>query len=293
MKRDISEKELEKFRKFLTEGEKSERTVEKYIRDIKTFQRYIGKRNLKKDRIIEYKHHLSDCGYKVTSINSMLSALNSFFEYFEWYDMRIKQYKVQKEIFRPEEKELTRFEYRRLCETAEKRGNERLSLVMQTICSTGIRVSELPNITAEAVKIGEAVVFAKAKTRTVFLVGDLRKKLKKYTEKRGIESGPVFITRKGTPLDRTDIWRDMKKLCDDSAVGHSKVYPHNLRHLFARVFYDSEKDISKLADILGHSNINTTRIYTISTGKNLPFRRTSAQAELFGTHTRKSHKTLL
>ena len=267
MKRIISDGELEEFRRHLTEDEKSAYTVEKYLRDIRTFQSYAGNNDLTKDLIIEYKQHLLNIGYKICSINSMLSALNNFFEYLEWYDLRVKQYKIQKEVFRPEKKELTRAEYRRLCEEAEKSGNERLSLIMQTICSTGIRVSELPSITVEAVRIGETVVSGKSKTRTVFLVNNLRKKLKDYAEKRGIKSGPVFITKKGVPLDRSDIWRDMKKLCGKAAVGRTKVYPHNLRHLFARVFYDSEKDITKLADILGHCNINTTRIYTISTGK--------------------------
>lgn len=180
--------------------------------------------------------------------------------------MKIKNIKEQKKIFCPEEKELTKEEYFRLVSVAESQGSQRLNMILQTICGTGIRVSELQFITVEAVRKGEAVVFCKGKRRSVFIVKALQRKLLKYAEKKKIKSGCIFITRTGKPLSRTNIWRDMKKLCESANVNPDKVFPHNLRHLFARVFYGIEKDIAKLADILGHSNINTTRIYIISTG---------------------------
>ena len=151
-------------------------------------------------------------------------------------------------------------------DTAKQKGNERLNLILQTICGTGIRVSELQYITVEAVKNREATVSLKGKTRSVFLVKELRKKLIRYAAKQNIQSGAVFITRTGKPMNRTNIWREMKGLCKQAGVNPKKVFPHNLRHLFARTFYGIEKDIAKLADILGHSSINTTRIYIISTG---------------------------
>ena len=181
--------------------------------------------------------------------------------------MRVNAIKLQQEVFRPDEKELTKEEYERLCTAAEKKDNERLSLIIQTICGTGIRVSELVNITVEAVKKGEATVSCKGKIRTIFIVKALQKKLLFYARKQNISNGPIFITRNGNPMSRTTIWREMKAICKEANVNPQKVFPHNLRHLFARVFYAIEKDIAKLADILGHSSINTTRIYIISTGK--------------------------
>lgn len=190
----------------------------------------------------------------------------SLFSFLGWTDCRVKSIKLQRQIYCPEEKELTKAEYMRLVNTAKQKGNERLNLILQTICGTGIRVSELQYITVEAVKNGEAVVSLKGKTRTVFLVKELKKKLLRYTAEQNISSGSVFITRTGKPISRTNIWREMKGLCEQADVNPQKVFPHNLRHLFARVFYGIEKDIAKLADILGHSSINTTRIYIISTG---------------------------
>ena len=180
--------------------------------------------------------------------------------------MKVKSIKLQQQIYCPEEKELTKAEYTRLIRTAKQKGNERLNLVIQTICGTGIRVSELQYITVEAVRRGEATVSCKAKTRSVFIVKELQKKLLRYAAEQGIKSGMIFITRTGKPLSRTNIWREMKALCEQADVNPNKVFPHNLRHLFARTFYGIEKDIAKLADILGHSSINTTRIYIISTG---------------------------
>ena len=196
----------------------------------------------------------------------MIASLSSLFSFLGWEDLKVKSIKLQKEIFCSEEKELTKSEYERLCRTAEKKHNERLSLIIQTICGTGIRVSELEFITVEAVRRGEARVSCKGKTREVFIVKELQKKLLRYISEQRINSGCIFITRTGKPIDRTSIWREMKALCKEANVNPSKVFPHNLRHLFARVFYGIEKDIAKLADILGHSSINTTRIYIISTG---------------------------
>ena len=183
-----------------------------------------------------------------------------------WHDLRVKYLKLQQQIFCPEERELTKAEYMRLCKTAERRHNKRLSLILQTICATGIRVSELQYITVEAAKRGKAVVNCKSKTRTVFIVKELKQKLLRYAAEQNIKDGMIFITRTGKPISRTNIWREMKALCGEANVNPEKVFPHNLRHLFARVFYGIEKDIAKLADILGHSSIDTTRIYIISTG---------------------------
>lgn len=182
------------------------------------------------------------------------------------HDLKVKTLKLQQQVYCPEEKELTKAEYTRLCRAAMRKHNERLCLILQTICGTGIRVSELQFITVEAARCGEAVVSCKAKTRTVFLVKALRQKLLRYAAEQGIESGMIFVTRTGKPINRTNIWREMKSLCQEAGVNPEKVFPHNLRHLFARVFYGIEKDIAKLADILGHSSIDTTRIYIISTG---------------------------
>ena len=253
------------FKEHLILEERSENTIEKYIRDIRAFMPFLSGRELTKEIVIEYKKQLQE-NYAVRSINSMLASINSLFDYLGWVDLKVKSIKLQQQIYCPEEKELTRAEYERLCRTAERNHNKRLNLILQTICGTGIRVSELQFITVEAVRNGEAVVSLKGKTRSVFIVKQLKQKLLCYAAEQGIKSGCIFITRTGKPVSRTNIWRDMKSLCEEANVNPNKVFPHNLRHLFARVFYGIEKDIAKLADILGHSSINTTRIYIISTG---------------------------
>ena len=265
-KRVITDETVSEFREEMILDEKSPLTIEKYIRDIDCFRGFINGSPLSKSSVIEYKQHLISKGYAVSSINSMLSSLNSLFTLLGWHDLRVRTIKVQKKIYCPEETELTRSEYERLVNAAEKKGDMRLSLVIQTICSTGIRVSELSYITVEAVRKGEANVSLKGKNRTVFIVSTLRKKLLKYVMANNIKSGPVFVTRTGSPLSRTNIWKAMKDLCELADVSPGKVFPHNLRHLFARIFYGLERDIAKLADILGHSSINTTRIYIISSG---------------------------
>jgi site-specific recombinase XerD len=220
---------------------------------------------LDKTLVLQYKSDLSR-DYTVTSVNSMLAALNAFFRYVERTDLCVKQLRVQRDAYCSEEKELTREEYRRLLRAATETRGDRLSLLLETICGTGIRVSELKYITVEAVKKGEAVVNCKGKNRRIFLVTALRKKLLRYIEKTGRTTGSVFLGRGGKPVDRSTVWRDMKRLCTRAGVSPNKVFPHNLRHLFARTFYGIEKDIAKLADILGHASINTTRIYIVTTG---------------------------
>ena len=262
----ITENDVRGFEEYLRLEEKSKNTIEKYIRDVKAFWAFIGSRDVTKEVAIKYKEKLLSDNYAVNSINSMIASINSFMEFIGLGNLKIKSIKQQKAIFCPEEKELTKDEYNRLINAAESKGNERLNLIIQTICGTGIRVSELQFITVEAVKKGEAVVSCKGKRRSVFIVKALQKKLLKYAAKKNIKPGCIFITRTGKPINRTNIWRDMKKLCQSANVNPNKVFPHNLRHLFARVFYGIEKDIAKLADILGHSSINTTRIYIISTG---------------------------
>lgn len=263
--RIITAKTIAKFKEHLILEERSEITIEKYIRDVKAFTAYTQNTVVTKETVISYKKHLQET-YAVRSVNSMLASINSLFAFLNWHDLKVKSLKLQQQVFCPEEKELTKAEYARLCRTAERKHNERLNLILQTICGTGIRVSELQFITVEAVKQGEAVVNCKAKTRSVFIVKELKQKLLRYAAEQGIKNGIIFVTRTGKPISCTNIWREMKALCIEANVNPQKVFPHNLRHLFARVFYGIEKDIAKLADILGHSSINTTRIYIISTG---------------------------
>lgn len=264
--RILTSEAIQNFKKYLKEEEKSKNTIEKYMRDVWEFTTYMNGAEITKESVIAYKDKLISESYAVRSINSMLASLNSLFSFLNWIDCRVKSIKLQRQIYCPEEKELTKAEYMRLVNTAKQKGNERLNLILQTICGTGIRVSELQYITVEAVKNGEAIVSLKGKTRSVFIVKELKKKLLRYAAEQGITSGAIFITRTGKPMSRTNIWREMKSLCESAGVNPQKVFPHNLRHLFARVFYGIEKDIAKLADILGHSSINTTRIYIISTG---------------------------
>ena len=262
----LSNKAVEDFEKYLYKEEKSENTIQKYLHDVQAFMMFAGENEITKEAVIAYKNKLINEHYAVRSINSMLASLNSLFAFLCWSDCRVKSIKLQRQVYCPEEKELTKAEYMRLVNTAKQKGNERLNLILQTICGTGMRVSELQFITVEAIKTGEAIVSLKGKTRSVFIVKELRKKLLRYAAEQKIRSGAIFITRTGRPMSRTNIWREMKNLCEQASVNPKKVFPHNLRHLFARTFYGIEKDIAKLADILGHSSINTTRIYIISTG---------------------------
>jgi len=264
MERQLNQERIREFEAHLFFEERSAATVEKYLHDLRVFFAFMDGKKLNKTAVLEYKSDLLN-KYAVTSANSMLAAVNAFFRYFGWYELCAKQYKIQKSAFCPEEKELTKAEYVRLIEAAKRKGNERLNLIIQTICGSGIRVSELQYITVEAVGRGEAFVNCKGKNRRIFIVAELRKKLLSYIKTQNIKSGAVFVTKNGKPVSRHNIWRDMKALCKDAGVSPSKVFPHNLRHLFARTFYRLEKDIAKLADILGHTSINTTRIYIVTT----------------------------
>ncbi len=264
--KNITQKLIEEFKKFLISEEKSDATVEKYIRDVCAFSEWLCDKGVDKQNVLEYKAYLVE-NYKPASVNSVISSLNSFFSYNEWYDCKVKSLKIQKQIFTSKEKELTKAEYERLLDAAKSKKNERLYLLMQTICSTGIRVSELRFITVATVNTGIANINCKGKLRQVFLPKALCKVLARYIREQKITSGSVFVSRTGKPLDRSNIWSDMKKLCERAGVSKDKVFPHNLRHLFARTYYSLQKDIVRLADILGHSSVNTTRIYTMETGE--------------------------
>ncbi len=259
----IKPKDIKNYKEYLIEEEMSRATIDKYIRDITAFCQWINGCSIDKKAVLEYKEYLIS-SYAPRSVNSILSSLNSLFDYLSWHDCKVKTLKIQKQIFSDKDKELTKAEYMRLLQAAKS--NKRLYHLMQTICSTGLRVSELRYITCEAVAIGQANIHCKGKMRTVILPKQLCKILKGYIKEQHIKSGAVFITKTGKPLDRSNIWSDMKKLCDSAGVARSNVFPHNLRHLFARTFYSLQKDIVRLADILGHSSVNTTRIYTMESG---------------------------
>ena len=264
-KRVIDINKMKEFESYLRNEERSHATIEKYVRDVRGFADFAGASEISKQTVLAYKNQLA-ASYAISSANSMIAALNSFLRFCGWHDLCIRQFKIQRQMYCSAEKELTRAEYIRLLEAASIRGNERLNLIIQTICGTGIRVSELPHITVAAIQKGEATVSCKGKNRRIFIVSELRKKLLCYVKKCKIAAGAVFVTRSGHPISRHTVWKEMKSLCAAARVSPSKVFPHNLRHLFARTFYGIEKDIAKLADILGHSSIDTTRIYIITTG---------------------------
>ena len=253
---------INQFRNYLINEEKSQATLEKYIRDITAFMVWLNGRTVDKTTVIEYKNTIIE-SYAPASANSMLSSINSFFVYMERYDCKVKTFKIQKQIFANKEKELTKAEYEKLLRAARNKNNEKLYLLMQTICSTGIRVSELRFITREAVMTGQAYINCKGKMRIVILPEKLCAALSRYAKEHKITSGSIFVSKNGKPLDRSNIWKLLKSLCELAGVSKDKVFPHNLRHLFARTYYSIEKDVVRLADILGHSSINTTRIYTI------------------------------
>lgn len=261
----LNESMIPPYKASLVEAEKSAATVEKYLYHVRQFVSAYAGRKINKALVLEYKSILGK-SYAPSSANAALAAINGFLRFCGFDDCCVKPFKVQRKIYCPEEKELTRTEYVRLVQAAKEKSSERLALLLETICATGIRVSELLFITAEAVAQGEAVVRCKGKTRTIFLPAALRKKLQRYIQKQRLCSGPVFVTRTGKPMNRSNIWREMKALCTRAQVAPSKVFPHSLRHLFARTFYSIDHDVAKLADILGHSNINTTRIYIITSG---------------------------
>ena len=263
--RRITNESITNFKERLIEEEKSPATVDKYVRDVTLFMAWCNNTRLCKALVLEYKQMAVE-KYAPASVNAIISSLNSFFAFMNWYDMRIKALKIQRQIFAERDKELTKAEYERLLTASKRKNNERLYYLMQTICSSGIRVSELSSITVEAVKNQRANINCKGKMRVVILPRELCKMLINYAKRQKITSGAVFVTRTGKPLDRSTIWKMMKALCESAGVDKSKVFPHNLRHLFARTYYSIQKDIVRLADILGHTSVNTTRIYTMEVG---------------------------
>lgn len=262
MEKRITDTMLEEYKKYLYEQEKSEATIQKYMCDLKKLVQFVGNKELTKLLAIQYKDYLKEnYNYKTSSINSYLVAANRFFEFMGWYEFRVKTFKLQKETFMPQSNELSKQEYKQLVKTAFDNGKTCIGMIMQTICATGIRVSELSAITVSSVKKGIANIYNKGKERIILIPRNLQVKLLSYIRKQRIKHGIVFKTSMGRAVDRTWIWREMKKLCAIADVSREKVFPHNLRHLFARTFYSIYKDISKLADILGHSSVETTRIY--------------------------------
>ena len=260
----ITKDDIRGFSQHLEHDEKSQATIDKYRRDVMAFWAFVRGEPLTKEIVMAYKKHLIEQNYAVSSINSMLASVNAFLEYLDLREYKVKNIRTQRQTYCSEDKELSKSEYLRLLEASKK--NEQLNLVIQTIFGTGIRVSELQYFTVEAVRSGQVIVACKNKTRTILVPGKLRKLLINYVKRKQITTGTIFITRSGAPLNRSNIWSAMKKLCEAAGVKASKVFPHNLRKLFARTFYGIEKDIAKLADILGHSSINTTRIYIMTTG---------------------------
>ncbi len=261
----VTNEGIREFVNFLCREEKSAATQEKYLRDVRAFCVYAAGGEITRELTAAWKKHLAGQGYAVRSINSMLASVNSLLDFLGLPGCKVKNIRIQQQTYCAEDKELTKEEYLRLLEASGK--NEQLKLVIQTICGTGIRVSELSYFTVEAVERGEVIISCKGKTRTILVPGKLKNILLNYAGRQRITSGMIFVTRTGRPLNRSNIWAAMKKLCASAGVKSSKVFPHNLRKLFARTFYGIEKDIAKLADILGHSSINTTRIYIMSTGK--------------------------
>ena len=263
--RKITEETLAAFARQLGEEERSPATLEKYLREVRQFAAFLGGREVTRELAAAWREELS-ARQSPATVNGKLTALDRLLSFLGWEDCRVKHLRVQRQLFRDSARELSREEYARLVETARRLGRGRLSLLMETICATGIRVSEVRYITAEAVREGRTEIALKGKIRTILLPGKLCRKLEKYARQKKITSGELFLTRSGRPMSRKQIWAEMKGVCRAAGVAPSKVFPHNLRHLFARCFYRVSRDVAKLADVLGHSSIETTRIYLISTG---------------------------
>ena len=262
MNRQISQSHIAAFTQFLRQEERAPATVEKYLRDVRAFVSWLDGRLVTKQLAAEWKTHLLSQGLLPATVNGKVSAINGLFRFLGWEDCRVKFLKLQRRAFRDASRDLTRGEFEQLREAA----SGQLALLLETICATGIRVSEVRYITVEAAQAGRADVSLKGKIRTILLPGKLCRKLLKFARQQKIASGEVFLSRDGNSLSRHQIWREMKTLCKKAGVEASKVFPHNLRHLFAVTFYKTTRDIVKLADLLGHSSINTTRIYLLTTG---------------------------
>ena len=265
-RKTVTKEEIRQFSDALAEEERSAGTIEKYVRDVRRFAVWLDGEEVSRERTAAWRDGLLERGYAPVTVNSMVAAVNQFFAILGWEECKVKALKIQRKLFRDDRRELTREEYQRLLDAAHGLGRERLALLLETICSTGIRVSEVKYITVEAAHAGRAEISLKGKLRTILLPGKLCRKLKKYARQQKNASGEIFLTRSGKSLSRRQIWAEMKRLCKAAGVAPSKVFPHNLRHLFARTFYRVCRDVVKLADVLGHSSIETTRIYLISTG---------------------------
>ncbi len=266
MEYKMTASQLLEFKEYLRREELSANTIEKYLHDMTQFFQWVNGREIKKELVAEWKESLCRAGYAAVSVNAALAALHRFLAFVGWTECRVKYLKIQRRVFRDASRELTKAEYAKLVGCAAEQGKQRLALLMETICATGIRVSEVRYISVEAARRGRAEIALKGKIRTILLPGKLAKKLLTYARKQKIASGEIFLTASGTSLSRCQIWCEMKRLCEHAGVDAGKVYPHNLRHLFARSFYKVCRDIVRLADVLGHSSIDTTRIYLISTG---------------------------
>lgn len=263
----MEQENLTAFRDALRREERAEGTIEKYVRDVRAFLAFLGNDPLCKETVASWKGALSARGRAPVTINSMLAALNCYLRFIGREDCRVSFLKIQRKVFRDADRELSKGEYQRLIAAASAQGKARLALLMESIGATGIRVSEVKYLTVEAARQGRADISLKGKIRTILIPGKLRRKLLKYAQKQHIPSGEIFLTGRGRSLARRQIWAEMKGLCQAAGVAATKVFPHNLRHLFAVTFYRACKDVARLADVLGHSSINTTRVYLISTGQ--------------------------
>lgn len=245
--------------------ERAAGTVAKYRRDVTAFARWLGGRPVSKENSTGWKAHLLNRGYAPRTINSMLAAVNSFFRFAGW-NIKVKFLKIQHQLFRDATRELNRAEYTQLLAAARSNGQERLALIMETLCATGIRISELRYITVVAAQQGKATISLKGKIRTILLSTKLCRKLLKYAKKQKIATGEIFLTSSGKGISRRQVWHELKRLCAAAGVESSKVFPHNFRRLFAVTYYKASRDIARLADVLGHSSIETTRIYLTVSG---------------------------
>lgn len=264
--RMMATEQLISFRQCLQNEERSQATVEKYLREVRQFAIWLVGAPVAKTAVAAWKEHLLSEGYAPSTVNGKLTALDRFFDFMGWADCKVRHLKVQRRLFRDSDRELSKVEYERLVAAAQSAGKERLALLMEAVCATGIRVSEVRYLTVEAARCGRTEIALKGKIRTILIPGKLCRKLWKYAQKQKITSGEIFRTRGGRGLSRKQIWAEMKAICKKAGVTPGKVFPHNLRHLFARTFYRACRDVAKLADVLGHSSIETTRIYLISTG---------------------------
>ena len=264
--RRIDEGQCRAFVRQLRREERSAATIRKYLREIRAFAAFWGSRPVDSSAAARWRDALQAQGLAASTINGKLTALDRFFSFLGWEECCARHLKIQRKTFRDADRELTRADYERLLETARRQGRPRLALLMEAICATGIRVSEVKYLTVEAARQGRAEISLKGKIRTILIPNKLCRKLLKYAQKQDTASGEIFLTRSGRGLSRKQIWAEMKALCRAAGVEPSRVFPHNLRHLFARCFYRACRDVAKLADVLGHSSIETTRIYLISTG---------------------------